>query len=142
VYAEIQENPKMLAEIVSIEKANVKITAAAAKKDTTPSICKHKKERTGKETKVIAITKTDWLQNTSWAATILIESTLIWSISQKNKLKEQITSEKQQLKQQIEKEANTVAEAEKLITIFGAKDIISIALAAQKISPNSCAKVH
>jgi len=142
VYAEIQENPEMLAEIVSIEKAIVKITAAAAKKDTTPSICKHKKERTAKETKVIAITKTDWLQNTSWAATILIGSTLIWSISQNNKLKEQITSEKQQLKQQIGKEANTVAETEKLITIFGAKDIISIALVAQKVSPNSCAKVH
>ena len=51
--------------------------------------------------------------NTGWAATILIGSTLIWSISQNNKLKEQITSEKQQLEQLIEKEANTVAEAEK-----------------------------
>jgi hypothetical protein len=61
----------------------------------------------------MAITKENWLQNTGWAAKILIGSTLILSISQNNKLKEQITSEKQQLKQQIEKEANTVAEAEK-----------------------------
>jgi anti-sigma-K factor RskA len=142
VYAAIQENPEVLAEIVSIEKAIVKLTAAAAKKDTTPLFANIEKEITAKETKVIAITKTYWLQYTGWAATLLIGSTLIWSISQNNKLKEQVASEKQQLEQQIENGANSLAEAEKLITIFRDKDIISVALTGQKVSPNSYAKVY
>jgi anti-sigma-K factor RskA len=142
VYAAIQENTELLPEIISIEKAIVKLTAAAAKKDITPSFTNIKKEITSNETKVIAIPKTNWLQYTGWAATLLIGSTLIWSISQNTKLKEQVASEKIQLEQQIENGANNLAEAEKLITIFRDKDIISVALAGQKVSPNSYAKVY
>ena len=142
VYAAIQENTELLSEIVSIEKAIVKLTAAAANKDTMPLFADIKKEITSKETKVIATPKTNWLQYTGWAATILIGSTLIWSISHNNKLKEQVASEKQQLEQQIENGANNLAEAENLITIFRDKDIISVALAGQKASPDSYAKVY
>jgi anti-sigma-K factor RskA len=128
VYNTIQENSEVLAAVVSIESAIVKLTAAASKKDTTPLFTNIKKEILRNETKVVA--------------TILIGSTLIWSISQNIKLKEQVASEKEQLEQQIENGANSLAEAEKLITIFRDKDIISIALAGQKVSPNSYAKVY
>jgi anti-sigma-K factor RskA len=142
VYNTIQENSEVLAAVVSIESAIVKLTAAASKKDTTPLFTNIKKEILPNETKVVPINKINWLQYTGWAATILIGSTLIWSISQNNKLKEQVASEKEQLEQQIENGANSLAEAEKLITIFRDKDIISIALAGQKVSPNSYAKVY
>jgi len=142
VYAAIQENTEVLSEVISIEKAIVKLTAATANNDTTPLFANIKKEITKNKTKVIAITKTNWLQYTGWAATILIGSTLIWSISQNNKLNEQVASEKQQLEQQIEEASNNLAEAEKLITVFRDKDIISVDLAGQKVSPNSYAKVY
>ena len=142
VDAVIQENPEVLKAVVSIESAIVKLTAAASKKDTTPLFANIKKEILSKKTKVIPINKINWLQYTGWAATILIGSTLIWSISQNNKLKEQVALEKEQLEQQIENGANSLAAAEKLITIFRDKDIISVALAGQKVSPNSYAKVY
>jgi anti-sigma-K factor RskA len=142
VDAAIQENPEVLKAVVSIESAIVKLTAAASKKDTTPLFANIKKEILSKKTKVIPINKINWLQYTGWAATILIGSTLIWSIAQNNKLKEQVALEKEQLEQQIENGANSLAAAEKLITIFRDKDIISVALAGQKVSPNSYAKVY
>jgi anti-sigma-K factor RskA len=142
VDAAIQENPEVLKAVVSIESAIVKLTAAASKKDTTPLFANIKKEILSKKTKVIPINKINWLQYTGWAATILIGSTLIWSISQNNKLKEQVALEKEQIEQQIENGANSLAAAEKLITIFRDKDIISVALAGQKVSPNSYAKVY
>ena len=142
VDAAIQENPEVLKAVVSIESAIVKLTAAASKKDTTPLFANIKKEILHNETKVIPINKINWFQYTGWAATILIGSTLIWSISQNNKLKEQVALEKEQLEQQIENGANSLAAAEKLITIFRDKDIISVALGGQKVSPNSYAKVY
>lgn len=143
VYLTIQKNPELLTEVLSIENAIVKLTAAA-KKDSSYSFTNIKEEITNKETKVIAISKpkTNWLQFTGWAATILLGSTLIWSVSQNSKLKEQVASEKQQLEKQIENASNSLAEAEKLITVFRDKDIISIPLAGQAVSPNSYAKVY
>lgn len=143
VYVAIQKNPELLAEVLSIESAIVKLTAAA-KRDSKYSFSTIEKEITSKETKVISITKpkTNWLQYSGWAATILIGSTLIWSISQNNKLKDQVASEKNQLELQIENASNSLAEAEKLITIFRDKDIISVPLAGQQVSPNSYAKVY
>lgn len=145
VYTAIQENPALLKEVLSIESAIVKLTAAA-KKDLKYSFSTIEKEinNNNKETKVISIAKpkTNWLQYSGWAATILIGSTLIWSLLQNNKLKEQVASEKQQLEQQIENASNNLAEAEKLITVFRDKDIISVPLAGQAVSPNSYAKVY
>ncbi|AUC84000.1 anti-sigma factor [Polaribacter sp. ALD11] len=141
VYVAIKENPELLAEVLSIESAIVKLTAAA-KKDSEYSFASIIKEID--KTKVISITKpkTNWLQYSGWAATLLIGSTLIWSLSQNNKLKEQIASEKQQLEQQIQNASNNLAEAEKLITVFRDRDIISVPLAGQQVSPNSYAKVY
>jgi hypothetical protein len=66
----------------------------------------------------------------------------MYSLSQNNQLKEQVASEKQQLEEQIDKASNNLAAAEKLIGIFRDKDIISIPLTGQKVSPTSYAKVY
>ncbi|QTD37902.1 anti-sigma factor [Polaribacter batillariae] len=144
VHAAIQENPELLAEVLSIENAIVKLTAAASKKDASYLFTTIQKEIEGKETKVISISKpkNNWLQYSGWVASIVIGCVLIWSISQNNQLKEQIATEKQQLEEQIDKASNNLAEAEKLISIFRDKDIISVPLAGQKVSPNSYAKVY
>lgn len=144
VHAAIQENPELLTEVLSIENAIVKLTAAASSKDATYLFTTIKREIEDEETKVISISKPkrNWTQFTGWAAALVVGSVLIWSIAQNNKLKQQVASEKEQLEEQIDKATNNLAEAEKLITIFRDKDIISVPLAGQTVSPNSYAKVY
>lgn len=139
----IKEHPEVLTEVLLIESAIVKLTAAT-KNDAPISFNSIKNKLNIEEPKVIPIakSKTNWAQYSGWAASLVIGSVLIWSISQNNNLKEQIAIEKQQLEEQIDKASNNLAEAEKLITVFRDKDIISVPLAGQKVSPNSYAKVY
>jgi anti-sigma-K factor RskA len=141
VHAAIQENPEILAEVESIEKAIVQLTAAA-KKDTTYSFNDIKEKLKDTETKVISFPKPNRKQYIGWAAAFILGSTLLLSVLQNNNLKEQLASEKQQLEEQINKSSNSLADAEKLIEVFRDKDIISIALAGQTVSPTSYAKVY
>lgn len=143
VYEAMQKYPEVLAEVQSIENAIVQLTAFA-KKDSKYSFNDIKNHLDTNETKVIPISKpkTNWLQYSGWAATLLIGSVLIWSISQTNQLKEQVASEKQQLEAQIDSASTNLAAAEKLIEVFRDKDIISVPLAGQTVSPNSYAKVY
>ncbi|MCG1036305.1 anti-sigma factor [Polaribacter sargassicola] len=143
VYNTIQENPELLAEVESIEKAIVQLTAAT-KKDASYSFSSIKNQLKVNEPKVISITKpkTNWSQYIGWVAAIILGSTLILSVLQNNKLKEQIATEKQQLESKIDSASTNLAAAEKLIEIFRDKDIITIPLAGQKVSPTSYAKVY
>jgi anti-sigma-K factor RskA len=144
IYAIIQEYPELHAEVLSIENAIVKLAAFATKNNETYSFEKISKNIARENIEVVPIfkTKMNWLQYSGWAASVLVGGSLIWSIFLSNKLKQQVASEKQQLELQIEKAANNLAEAKKLITIFRDKDIVSIPLSGQKISPNSYAKVY
>jgi len=146
VYAAIQENPELLVEVESIEKAILQLTAAA-KKDASYSFENIKNKLKVEETKVISITKlqTNWKQYVGWAAAFILGSTLILSVLQNNKLKEQLASEnseKELLEAQIDSASTNLASAEKLIEIFRGKDIISVPLGGQAVSPNSYAKVY
>lgn len=143
VHAEILKNPELLAEVQSIEKAIVQLTAAA-KKDAKYSFDNIKNQLKVNQPKVISIAKpkTNWLQYSGWAASLLIGSILVFTLSQNNQLKNQVASEKQQLEAQIDSASTNLAAAEKLIDIFRDKDIISIPLAGQNVSPNSYAKVY
>ncbi|GAB7257548.1 anti-sigma factor [uncultured Polaribacter sp.] len=143
VHNAVKKSPELLAEVISIENAIVKLTAAA-KKDSTYLFTDILKGINSNDTKVIKIAerKTNWTQFTGWAAAVLLGSTLIWSISKNSKLQEQVASEKVQLEEQIEKASNSLAEAEKLITVFRDKEIISVPLDGQKVSPDSYAKVY
>lgn len=143
VHAKILKNPELLAEVQSIEKAIVQLTAAA-KKDAKYSFDDIKNQLKVNEPKVISIAKpkTNWLQYSGWAASLLIGSILVFTLSQNNQLKNQVALEKQQLEAQIDSASTNLAAAEKLIEIFRDKDIISIPLAGQNVSPTSYAKVY
>jgi hypothetical protein len=141
VHAAIQENLELRIEVESIEKAIVQLTAAT-KKDTIYSFDDIKQQLKTPETKVISFPKPNRKQYIGWAAAFILGSTLLLSVLQNNNLKEQLVSEKQQLEEQINKSSNSLADAEKLIEIFRNKDIISIPLAGQTVSPTSYAKVY
>jgi len=146
----LQAHPELLEETLSIEKAIVQLTATT-KGDYKHDFTSIKNKVSSQETKVIPLSKpkNNWLQYTGWAAAILMGSILAWSLIQNNNLKEEITLEKQQialeklqLEEQIDKASSSLAEAEKLITVFRDRDIVTIPLAGQKVSPNSFAKVY
>ena len=143
VHAIIKQHPELLKEVLSIENAIVKLTALAKKDDgySFNSIV-HKLEK--EESKVIPLQKpkTNWLQYSGWAASIIICAFLVWTLTENNKLQQQVATEKQQLEEQIDKASNSLAEAEKLLEVFRDKDIISVPLAGQAVSPNSYAKVY
>ena len=146
VHAAIQKNPELLVEVQSIENAIVQLTAFA-KKDASYSFENIKSKLKVDETKVITMQKTatNWKQYVGWAAAIILGSTLILSVLQNNQLKDQLASEnseKELLEAQIDSASTNLASAEKLITIFRDKDIISIPLAGQAVSPTSYAKVY
>ena len=143
IYKAVQENSELLAEVESIEKAIIQLTAAT-KKGASYSFNDIKNKIVTTQTKVIKIEKqkTNWLQYSGWAASILIGSILIFTLSKNSDLKEQIASEKLLLEAQIDSAAINLASAEKLIEVFRDKNIISIPLAGQKVSPTSYAKVY
>ncbi len=143
VYEAMQKYPEVLAEVESIENAIVQLTAFA-KKDGKYSFNDIKNQLNNSDSKVISLSKpkTNWLQYSGWAASLLIGSILVWSLTQNNQLKEQVASEKQQLEAQIDSASTSLAAAEKLIEVFRDKDIISVPLAGQTVSPNSYAKVY
>ena len=143
VHAAIQKHPELLNEVLSIENAIVKLTALS-KTDDGYSFSNIVHKLKNEETKVIPLQKPNinWLQYTGWAASILIGAFLVWTLTENQKLQEQVATEKQQLEEQIDKASNSLAEAEKLIEVFRDRDIISVPLTGQAVSPNSYAKVY
>jgi len=142
VYAAIQKYPELMAEVESIEKAILQLTAATYQGEVS-SFDTIKNQLTQKESKVIPIQKSsNWKSLSGWAAALLLGSVLIYNISQNNQTKSEIVSEKEALEAQIEKAKNSLAEKEKLLDILRDKDIIAVPLAGQNASPNSYAKVY
>lgn len=145
VYQAIKEHPELLEEVLKIETAVLNLTEATASKNATPLFKTiTERIRTEKDDQVIPIQKSkmNWTSYTGWAASVLIGSGLVWSILQNNHLKDQLAKDRQELEQQIEKAATDLKEAEKLIAVFRDREIISVPLAGQKVSPESYAKVY
>ncbi|MBL4605821.1 MAG: anti-sigma factor [Flavobacteriaceae bacterium] len=143
IYHAIIKHPELLEEVLKIEQSIVMLTAATATKDAKFLFSSIKDQlNIQQEPTVIPIRKSNWISYTGWAASILIGSGLVWSIIQNNDLKDQIAKERTQLEQQIERASTDLAEAEKLITVFRDREIISVPLDGQPISPQSYAKVY
>ncbi|EAQ41341.1 anti-sigma factor [Polaribacter sp. MED152] len=143
VHNAILENPELLSEVESIEKAIVQLTAFA-KKDAKYSFEDIKDKLANNEPKVIPLTKpkSNWKTYMGWAAAVILGSTLILSILQNNQLKEQLALEKQTLEAQIDSASTSLAAAEKLIEVFRDKDIVSVPLNGQTVYPEAYAKVY
>jgi anti-sigma-K factor RskA len=135
VHAAIQKYPELLAEVESIENAISQYTAA--------SFDSLKNQLVQKESKAIPIQKSSkWKLISGWAVAVFFGSILTYNIFQNKQSTSEIVSEKEVLEAQIEKTKNSLAEKERLLEILRHKDIISVPLAGQDVSPNSYAKVY
>lgn len=149
VYDLMLQHPEILQEVLEIEAAIIKLTAAASQK-TTKNIFEAIKQHLGfndNETKVIPILKPkfNWITYSGWAASIVLAAALFWTTKQNNQLESDIQiSQTQQslLETQIENSKNGLEEANKLITVLRDDSITKIQLAGQGDFVNTYAKIY
>ncbi|MEM6685052.1 MAG: anti-sigma factor [Bacteroidota bacterium] len=151
VHAMMQQYPEVKAEVLSIEAAVVAMTAATATKDSAPVLNTIKEklqlsDHTAEETPVIPLkNKRSALRYAGWAAIFIMGVSLILSVLRTSKLQseiETVKSERDTLKEQIYKANNDLTAANELLSILRTKDIITVPLGGQQISPDSYAKVY
>lgn len=148
VYKAMRQYPEIQKEVEEIEKAITELTASTSPKTTVNfQEIKQSIDRVPDEPRVIPIAKKkfNWFAFSGWAAAIVIASALIYTLMENNKLHKQLDTtltEQNQLEEQISKAQTDLAEAEKLNEILRSKDILSVPLAGQQVSPQSYAKVY
>jgi anti-sigma-K factor RskA len=149
VHAMMQKYPEVTQEVLEIEKAILQLTAATSAKDTSDVFEAVKKElqlTEKEETKVIPIQKPRSIfRYAGWAAAVVFACGLLYSVLKTNDLESQIEvvkTEKEALKEQIYKANSDLTAATKLLNILRTKDIISVPLGGQAVSPTSYAKVY
>ncbi|MDT0559129.1 anti-sigma factor [Ichthyenterobacterium sp. W332] len=146
VYDAIQQYPELLQEVLSIETALKKL-AEQAKPNSSVLYTSIKTKIGDDNAKVIPLdSKTSsWTRHLGWVAAIILGAGLFWNLNQKNALQENlrvVENENQFLEQQIELSKTDLNEAKRLLTILRDKDILSIPLGGQQVSPESYANVY
>ncbi len=149
VYDLMLQYPEILQEVLEIEAAVVKLTAATSQKShghIFNQISKELKFST-KEVKVIPIDrpKYNWLTYTGWAAALVVGAGLIWMMDQNKQLENTITNseiENSYLEQQIEDAKTNLSATKNLLNVLRDNEIIPVPLAGQGNFANTYAKVY
>jgi anti-sigma-K factor RskA len=148
VYALMQKHPEILQEVLEIEAAVIKLTAATAPKNKNLVLHSIKKVlgfKGDSDTKVISITKYNWITYTGWAASIVLAAGLLWTVSENKTLQSNI--EVAQVKEalletQIADSKNSLEEAQTLVSVLRDDAIAKIPLAGQGNFADTYAKVY
>lgn len=157
VYDKLLSNPDLLDEVLKIEAAIIQLTAAASP-SSTQHLYKAVQTKLGldvqHDTKVVPLhePKTNWLAYSGWAASIVLAGGLIYLLNQQNALKTNIQTVKTELQEKtidnslLEERILTatanLTEAQKLLSVIRDKDIVSIPLSGQVVSPEAYATVY
>ncbi|MGJ8593377.1 MAG: anti-sigma factor [Aquaticitalea sp.] len=151
VYDLMLKHPEILQEVLEIEAAIIKLTAATSRGNNKHvlSLIKEKLlfSKHSNESKVVTMTKAkyNWFTYSGWAAAIILGVGLFWTLSQNNELQSDLqTAEmKQSLMETQIADAKTDLEANKqLLSVLRDKDIISVPLGGQGDFENTYAKVY
>jgi hypothetical protein len=141
--------PEVTQEVLEIEAAIVNLTAATSSKDTSGvfDAVKEKLQLTNtQETKVVPLQKPRSLfRYAGWAAAVVLADGLVLFVLKTNDLQSQIEivkTEKEVLNEQIYQANSDLTAATELLSILRTKDIISVPLGGQAVSPESYAKVY
>lgn len=149
VYDAIQKHPELLDEVLKIESAIIKLTAAASPMDSKTLFIavKDRLNSSSNDTKVVSINtpKSNLWTYSGWAAAIILGGGLLWTLTQNNNLEENlrvVENEKEFLEQQIEISNSDLSKTKNLLSILRDKNILSIPLGGQTVAPESYAKVY
>ncbi|WP_299100619.1 anti-sigma factor [uncultured Winogradskyella sp.] len=145
IYDLLHQHPELLQEVLEIESAVVKLTAAVSPHAIDFDSFKGKLGLT--DTKVVDLKpkKPNWMSYTGWAASILLAGGLLWTLNQKTELELQLQTaetDKQYLETQIEDARTDLAATKNLLDVIRDKDIIAVPLGGQGDYATSFAKVY
>lgn len=151
VYELMRQHPEILQEVLEIEAAIIKLTAATSRQ-TSDGLFEQIKSQintttSSTEPKVISIAKPkyNWLTYSGWAAALVVGAGLFWAINQNKNLESNLTTagfENAYLEEQIANSKNDLAATKNLLNILRDKDIISVPLGGQGDFANTYAKVY
>ncbi|AXG71861.1 anti-sigma-K factor rskA [Kordia sp. SMS9] len=151
VYAMMQQYPEVMQEVLSIEAAVLSLTAATAQKDTTAvfdSIKEKLQLSDAKEAEIPVIPlkkERSIFRYAGWAAAVVLATGLLFTMVLNNDLEseiEMVRAEREALKKQIYEANSDLTAANDLLNVLRTKDIISVPLGGQAVSPESYAKVY
>jgi anti-sigma-K factor RskA len=149
VYDLMLQYPEIKQEVLEIESAIVKLTAATSQKSNKLNFetIKVLLNLGNKKTKVVPMvnTKYNWLTYLGWAASLVLGAGLLWMMDQNEQLENTITNteiEKSYLELQIEEANTNLAATKNLLNVLRDKEIISVPLAGQGNFANTFAKVY
>lgn len=147
VYEAMQKYPEIKSEVEAIEKAIVKLTSSVAPKgrllvfnDIKNKIIPNKVISLDRDSK-----KSNWFKYAGWAASIALLVGSLWMYNQNNELKNAIevaNNKNVDLEEKISNANQSLANTKELNTILRSKNIATITLGGQAISPESYAKVY
>ena len=145
IYELLQQHSELLQEVLEIEAAVIKLTAAVSPHAINFDSFKGKLNNT--DTKVVELKpkKPNWISYTGWAASILLASGLLWTLNNNGHLEQKvqtISMEKQYLETQIEDARTDLAATKNLLDVIRDKDIIAVPLGGQGDYASSFAKVY
>ncbi|NNE32710.1 MAG: anti-sigma factor [Winogradskyella sp.] len=145
VYELLQKHPELLQEVLEIEAAVVKLTAAVSPHSI--NFDSFKGQLGGADTKVVDLkpTKPGWISYTGWAASILLAGGLLWTLNNKTDLENQLQTaetENQYLEIQIEDARTDLAVTKNLLDAIRDKDILAVPLGGQGDYASTYAKVY
>ncbi len=153
VYELMRQHQEICQEVLEIEAAVVKLTAAASPRISSSLIylIMHKlidnSSKQNTKAKLVSIVKPkyNWLAYSGWAAALVIAIGLLWTLNQNNEFESKISefeTENSDLEVQIANSKTNLATAKNLLNILRDKDIISLPLSGQGEFANSYAKVY
>lgn len=149
VYEMMMKHPEVLQEVLEIEAAIVKLTAATSPTSNAHiwNIIKEKLKLGGSDVKVVSMDrpKYDWLTYTGWAAALLIGAGLLWTLNQNSELRSNVQTadiENAYLEEQIESSRNELAGTKNLLNAIRDRNIVAVPLGGQGNFENSYAKVY
>ena len=151
VYQLMLKHPEVLQEVLEIESAVIKLTAATSRQNNSRilSLIKEKLlfNKQHKETKVVSIAKPkyNWLTYSGWAAAIILGVGMFWMLNQNNQLQSDLqTADVKQsyLETQIEDAKTDLASNKKMLSILRDKNIIAVPLGGQGNFATTYAKVY
>ncbi|MBU2929635.1 anti-sigma factor [Winogradskyella psychrotolerans] len=145
IYQLLKQHPELLQEVVAIEKAVVKLTAAVSPRAKGFESIKARLE--ADDTKVVDLQPrtTSWISYTGWAAAILLAIGLFWTQRLNTGLEQELQTadmENQYLETQIEDAKSDLAATKNLLNVIRDKNIIAVPLGGQGNFASSFAKVY
>jgi anti-sigma-K factor RskA len=148
VYEAMQQYPEIKKEVEEIELAIIKLTTSVARKDKNVKFV-NVKNGIDNNGKVINIEqtpkKTNWFSYMGWAASVALLIGYLWMFDENRQLKDEIKVadiENANLEEKIANANENIDKTNELIVILRDKNIESITLDGQTISPESYAKVY